>query len=70
MNEGTANGGLIMSRTGILYIFSAIFNDLWNLLYCAQVIGAVVCHLIDHFATRIAQRFSGNHCMDGAHLFC
>ena len=59
MDEGTANGGLIMSRTGILYIFSAIFNYLRNLFYCAQDIGAVVCPLIYHFATRTAQRFSG-----------
>ena len=59
MNEGTVNGGFIVSRTAILYIFSAIFNYLWNLFYCAQDTGAVVCHLIDHFATRNAQRFSG-----------
>ena len=59
MNEGTANGGLIMSRTEILYIFSAIFNYLWNLFYCAQDIVAVVCPLIYQFATRTAQRFSG-----------
>ena len=59
MNEGTANGGLIRSSRGSVYIFSAIFNYLRNLFYYAQDIGAVVCHLIDHFASRTAQRFSG-----------
>ena len=59
MNEGTANGGLIISSTGSVYIFSAIFNYLRNLFDCAQDIGAVVCPLVDHFATRTAQRFSG-----------
>ena len=64
---------LCASENGVLD--SAIFNYIWNLFYCAQDIGAVVCPLIDHYATRTARQVSGvspfwNHCMDGAHLFC
>ena len=34
-----------------VYIYSAIFNWLGNLFYCAQDIGVLVGPLIDHYAT-------------------